>query len=154
MDNRDKIKVYIKEISEIKGKSSSKIIKVLKLELLERCLKRIGQFLETCDECNIYFQEIDDIISKVNEYVEKSDKNTLKEYRYQMKGIVEHLKKKHGLIDEGHYVSQYMTIGMTIGVSIGITMDNIAIGISLGIAVGVAIGSSYDAKAKKEGRVI
>ena len=72
--------------------------------------------------------------------------------------IVNHLKKEHRLVTEGHYSAVWGGIGTAIGVGIGVAMDAITgrsgFGFIIGIGIGVAVGRYLDKKAKAEGRVI
>jgi hypothetical protein len=73
--------------------------------------------------------------------------------------LLKHLEKTHGLVQPGHYRSQWMAIGMVvfglpIGTAFGIAVDNTAlvgVGLPIGLAIGLSVGSAKDKEAARKG---
>lgn len=154
MDRKNNIKNLLKEILHIKKQIEPKLVRRLKLDLLERIVIRLEDYSKACDECKGYLNYIENDISKIKDNLDILKKESLKDYSRKVKTITKHLKKKHKLVEEGEYLSLYISFGLMFGVAIGSALDNVALGPAFGLSIGAAIGVSLDANAKKEGRVI
>lgn len=76
--------------------------------------------------------------------------------------IKSYVEKEYKLVVPGHYQTQWMALGMSVfgipfGLVFALALDNFAffaIGLPIGMSIGIAVGSSYDNKAREEGRVL
>lgn len=145
----------LKELEELKVSVDIQTAKKLNLDLLERIIKRLGEFSPECDECSQSLNELEEYIKQLKDKQGGLDKNDLKQNSIKLNSITAHLQKQHKLVTEGCYLSIFMCLGMSIGLVFGLTIfDNIALGLPIGMGIGVAIGSGMDADAKKKGMVI
>lgn len=145
----------LKELEELKVSVDIQTAKKLSLDLLERIIKRLGEFSPECDECSQSLNELEKYIKQLKDKQGGLDKNDLKQNSIKLNSITSHLQKQHKLVTEGCYLSIFMCLGMSIGLVFGLTIfDNIALGLPIGMGIGVAIGSGMDADAKKKGMVI
>jgi len=140
-------------INSYKDTLSQKEAKKYKLDLLLRVSGRVDQFSEECGRCQIFQQEITQLLQNLGN-LSLLSKGTRQSYGRAIKNMVKHLQQDHKLITRGHYVGLGSALGTGIGVAIGAAMGNVGGGIPIGLAIGVAIGLYLDSKAKKEGRVI
>lgn len=127
--------------------------KRFKLDLLRRVAGRIAGFSEECGRCQIFQQEITQLLQNLGN-LSLLSKGTRQSYGRAIKNMVKHLQQDHKLITRGHYVGLGTALGTGLGVAIGAAMGSVGSGIPIGMAIGVAIGLYLDSKAKKEGRVI
>ena len=142
-----------KEIGLHQGILGKKGSKKYKLELLLKIAGRVDSFLSQCGECQIFQQDITQLIQDLG-YLAQWSKDKRKSYFKKISTITKHLQKQHKLVTEGHYIGIGIGIGVAIGAGLGAALDNPGIGPGIGIALGLAIGAYLDNKAKKEDRVI
>lgn len=148
-------KELLKELEELKTSIDIQTAKKLNLDLLQRIIKRLGEFSPECDECSQSLNVLEEYIKLLKDKKGQFDKNDLKQNSIKLNSITSHFQKQHKLVTEGYYLSIFMCLGMSIGLVFGLTIfDNIALGLPIGIGIGVAIGSGMDADAKKKGMVI
>lgn len=142
-------------LNEIKSNVSNKDKHRLKLEKMERLLKRVHSFSSDCPECEKYLNELGTCLHEMHAMNKLQDKEMLKQHSKKVHLITAHLQKKHKLVTEGYYMSVFMSVGVAIGVALGLSaFDNIGMGIPIGIGIGIAIGAGMDADAKKKGLVL
>ena len=92
---------------------------------------------------------------QIKDNIDRLDDTNLKQYKQLINGITSHLQNQHKLVQEGHYLAIFMSLGMSLGVVFGLTIfDNIGLGIPIGVSMGLAIGAGLDADAKKRGKTI
>lgn len=133
-----------------------KTVKKFRLQLLKRIAERTEEFSSKgCSQCEENKENINHLLLILEEYSNTSTP-TFRNYNVIIRKLIEHLQKKHGLIEEGANVSMWMPLGMLIGMCLGMSFgsNDLSIGLSLGLAIGVAVGSGMDSKAKKEGKNI
>jgi hypothetical protein len=143
-----------KQINELKGTLSEKDYKKYKLPMLLCVAERITQFSSECGQCQMFQQDVSNIVQEVGNLVQMGNKEKQKAYSKSMNQIIGHLQRQHKLVTEGYYIGICMVIGSGIGVAFGAVMDNAAGGIPIGVGIGLAIGATLDIKAKKEGRIL
>lgn len=143
----------VKEISLHKDILGKKESKKYKLDLLLRIAGRVDSFLSHCGQCQIFQQDITQLIQDLG-YLAQWSKEKRKSYFKTMNSIIKHLQKQHKLVSEGHYIGIGMAIGVGIGTAIGAVLGNPGAGTGIGTAIGLAVGGYLEKKAKKEGRVI
>jgi hypothetical protein len=68
--------------------------------------------------------------------------------------LISHLKKKHGLVNEGEYLGWSLVIGLIAGGVVGFIIGNTPPATGVGLALGAVVGLILDVRAKKTGRVI
>lgn len=145
----------INDLNYIESNIESKKANKLQVYKIKRIIKRLDEFSQECDQCNHYFEEVNDQIQNLKNHVRDINNYNLKEYKIITNNIINHLQKVHRLIPKGYYTDTYMAIGISMGLIFGLLLfDNIALGLPLGLAVGLAIGAGEDAKAKKDGKII
>jgi len=145
-----------KKLDDYISFSDKKTVKKFSLQLLKRITERTEEFsAKDCNECEKNKEDINKLLLMLDEHKNDSTVN-FKDYNGIIRKLIEHLQKKHGLIEEGANVSLWMPIGMSIGMCLGMSFgsNGLSIGLSLGLAIGVAVGSGMDTKAKKEGKNI
>ena len=142
-----------KTINSYRDTLTEKEAKKYKLDFLLRVAGRVDQFSEECGRCQIFQQEITQLLQDLGN-LSLLSKGARQSYGRAIKNMVKHLQHDHKLITAGHYVGLGTSIGTGLGVAIGAAMGNVGGGIPIGMAIGVAIGIYLDSKAKKEGRVI
>lgn len=141
------------KIEEIKVQIDGKRAKALELDLLIRIASRLQSF--DCAECTSHLANLEEYVRYLHENVNAMDDQEVKKHQKKMGEIKTHLQKKHGLVEEGYYLSIYMSLGMSIGLVFGLTIfDNLALGLPIGMAIGVAVGSGMDADNKKKGKTL
>lgn len=139
-------------LEELRNHVDEKVVTKLELEKWSRLIQRLDSFSFNCEECNKYFADCE------NHFVQLLDKSAelieddFKQHKLKMITISSHLENRHNLVQSGHYLSIYMTIGTSLGIVFGLVIfDNLALGLSLGTGIGIAIGAGLDADAKKKG---
>ena len=146
------------DIEMYQTRLGDKEAKKYKLDMLMRIARRVGEFQQTCGECEDDVQVINNLVNEMAMQVQIPSKQGMKSHVKAVDVMVEHMKKGHGLVDKGHYLGMGIGIGLAIGAGIGgalgAALDNPGIGTGFGIAIGVAIGTFLDRRAKQEGRVI
>ena len=156
-ENENFGEILEQDIARLKGKLNIKQAGSVKLNLLERIVKRLNSFSDTCDACRESTRNLKVFTDKMDTSWESFNKTDFKPYHIALKYCISHLEKNHKLVTEGYYASLYMAIFMPIGIAMGIAFNaswGIAIGVAVGMCIGLAVGSGMDADAKKKGQVI
>ena len=143
-----------REIGIFQGSLNKKEAKKYKLDFLLKIAGRVDEFSGTCGECQLFQQDISQLIQDLSLLIQMPSKEGLKKYRRSTGSITKHLQKVHKLVTKGYYVGICMAIGTGIGVALNAALDIPGIGPALGIGIGLAVGSYLDRKAKQEGRVL
>ncbi|MBN2853044.1 MAG: hypothetical protein JXQ23_09960 [Clostridia bacterium] len=139
-------KNYQEKLIDIIEDLPEKEIRKSKLDLLQRIIERTDEFQENCDICRNNHEVLENIVRKVH-YNDQSYLNDLKKLKGHMLGV-------HKLVDEGHYMAIFLSVGIAIGAGLGVASDNMPIMISAGLCLGSAVGVSLDVKAKKDKKVL
>ena len=140
-------------INNYKDRFDAKAYKKNKLELLLRVSWRVDGFSQDCSECPHYQDDITKLVKNLGDPVSSTKKDRKKNSKV-INLIIEHLKKHHKLVSEGHYVGMAVGLGLVFGASLGITFGNLTFGAAFGLIIGVVIGNMLDSRAKKQGRII
>jgi len=137
--------------------------KFFKIDRLERINERIDVFSDDCDECTNFKPEVENIVSKLPEYINGSP-GMRAEYEKRTDSIVKHLKQKHGLVPEQYYVSVYSFIGFLSGALIfggtayliepGFVKWGLLSGFTLGLIIGRILGHQKDKTKKVEDLIL
>lgn len=124
-----------------------KVAKKYKINLLSRIVKRVHHFsiVNNCSECESLKENINDLIL----FLENQKEMDHKQYKETFKLIIKHLVKKHGLVEDGTYLSLGMAYGLIFGAALS-SFFQMAIALGMGLMVGL----SLDNKMKKQERVI
>jgi len=156
-----KLKVWAKKLNdEIELKKEDifkRDYKFFKIDRLERINERIDVFSDDCAECRNFKHDLEDIVSKLPEYVNGSPGKRA-EYEKRSDKIVTHLKKVHGLVPENYYSSNYSFAGIIFGTLFfagaaylfypGFLKWGALAGFTIGLITGRILGSTKD-KSKK-----
>lgn len=120
-----------------------------KLDMLSRIIQRVHHFSTTngCTDCESFKENINDLIL----FLEKQNDMDHKQYKETFKLVARHLVKRHGLVEEGTYLSLGMAYGLILGAALSSFFQ---MAIALGMIFGLVIGLSLDEKMKKQGRTI
>ena len=127
--------------------------KRLRLGVVLRVARRLDALAVSCDTCPGHRTAIDRLVSSLDT-VDTWTLAEWKAYYRSLDGIINHLKKAHGLAEESDHMALWMAVGIGIGTALGAALGNIALGVALGVGGGVALGAMMDAVAHKQGRVI
>ena len=144
----------VKEIEVYQTALTKKEFKKYKLDFLLRIVGRVEEFSGTCGECQLFQQEIGELVQELSLLIQMPGKESRRSHIKRINKVARHLQKGHKLVSSGYYIGICMAIGTGIGAALGIALDNPGIGPTLGIGIGLAIGSYLDRKAKREGRVL
>ena len=144
----------VKEIGIFRDTLDKKDARKYKLDLLSRITGRVEEFYGICGECQLFQQEITQLMQELSLLIQMPGKEGRKSYSKKVDTITKHLQKQHKLVTKGYYVGIWMAIGTGIGTALGIALGNPGIGPALGVGIGLAVGSYLDRKAKNEGRVL
>lgn len=127
--------------------------KFYKIDRLERMAVRIDDFSDTCAECEALKSEVEDITSKLTEYL-KGVVQMRSEYEKRNEKIVTHLKKAHKLSYKEYYVSSYSFIGFVIGsvvsgsimwfINPNFVVPTMLMGFAVGLIIGRILGKIKD----------
>ncbi len=149
------------EIEQQRYALSPKDFKRYKLDLLLRVARRVDEFSAICDECQGYKDEITGLLRELGLLFQlpgQESREGFKKYSDAVKGMVEHLKKTHKLVDRHHYMGIATSIGTAAGAALGGALNQLTgyagLGTVAGIVLGLAIGWYLDRRAEEEGRVI
>jgi hypothetical protein len=127
--------------------------KNLKLESLERIIRRIAEFSPTCTDCQRYQPMIDDILHSLGGQLQSSREDRRTYYK-NLRELTTHMTKKHHLRAAGTFIALGLSMGPGIGISLGVAMGNIGAGLAIGTGFGLVLGSGLEARAKREGKII
>jgi hypothetical protein len=152
LENRtDQVKDLLREL---KG-TDAPIYKKLDLDKCERIVEKLGSFSSSCKDCQQHLLELMNVLNLIKGNFDRLDGTNLKQFKQLINGITSHLQNKHKMVQEGHYLALFISLGMSLGVVFGLTIfDNIGLGIPIGMSIGLAIGAGLDADAKKNGKTI
>lgn len=134
-------------------------LKKLQVELLRRMAARIDGFAaDNCPDCIELKQSVLQLVTLL-EQVKQDNGFDRRQYQAGLLQLTGHLKAKHRLVESGANLVQWMMMGLLFGVgaSFGASFVRpayIGICLGLGLCLGIAVGSAWDAKAKREGRVL
>lgn len=162
-----KLKVWAKKINgEIEDKKEDifkRDYKFFKIDRLERINERIDVFSDDCDDCRNLKYDLEDIVSRLSEYVNGSPGKRA-EYEKRSDKIVNHLKKVHGLVPENYYSSIFSFAGIIIGTLLfagtaylfypGFLKWGALAGFTAGLITGRILGSTKDKEKKKNNLIL
>jgi len=143
----------LERLESFKHDLNKKELKRCKLHNLERIVRRVAEFSESCPECQQQQRGVDELIHALGGPFQSS-KTEQKNYYRKLRTLTTHMTKKHKLRAEGSFLALGLALGPAIGVSLGSAMQNIGVGIAIGTGLGIALGSGLEARAKREGRTI
>jgi hypothetical protein len=141
-----------RRLGELKHKLLPRDVKEYQIDKLLSISRRVDEFSAVDPACREYRQEIDAMVTELYSAPLSQARN-----KYQMWKIgelISHLKKKHGLVNEGEYLGWSLVIGLIAGGVVGFIIGNTPPATGAGLALGAVVGLILDARAKKTGRVI
>ena len=122
--------------------------KKYKVRMLSRLVQRVGNFsINGCNDCENFKDNLNDLIL----FIEKHNDMDHKQYKETFKLVAKHLMNRHGLVEEGTYLSLGMAYGLIFGAALSSFFQ---MAVALGMLFGLVIGLSLDEKMKKQGRLI
>lgn len=120
-----------------------------KINLLPKVIDRVEEFThENCEKCEQNKQRIDQLL-KATEDMTKGQSVNLREFKADLKKVLTHLKKDHGLVEERQYINQWLILGLIFGLAF---MFVHIYSVSFGLILGIGLGAMLDANAKKNGK--
>jgi hypothetical protein len=154
------------QIRTVHDRISPSAQKRYRLPLLVRLARRVTVFSPECEVCQGLQVQIISIGSNLMRPPPMTRENLIN-YLNIIKSIVKHLKRKHGLAEEGQYVKRYMFIGLAIGLST-VVLGQVLLGfgitiLTLNITVpalvtrvifSYTIGYLLDRRARRRGKVL
>ncbi|WP_241422607.1 hypothetical protein [Candidatus Contubernalis alkaliaceticus] len=144
----------LKITESLKENTDTKLAAKLKLDLLERFIKRIIEFSDDCIDCGNFIMQTERILKELDANPNSIDQAALEVHHLNLKKIIAHLQSEHKLVKDGHYFETYLSMGVAFGFILGLLINNLALGFSFGLVIGTAIGSIQDANAKNKGLLI
>lgn len=152
---------YVEElltmIMKLRESTSQETVKKLDLDKCERIVKKLASFSESCRECEKHLLELKTHFLQLEANIDQiaTEVLHLKQHKIVINDLVSHLQKEHKLVQEGTYLSLYMTMGISLSLVFGLLVfDNFALALPFGLGIGLAIGAGLDADAKKKGNTI
>ena len=143
----------LSQISMLRKKLLPRDVKEYQLEKLERIAMWADRFATNDPVCLGFKTNIDRMLAELPGAPLSNTQN--KTYICMIGEMVSHLKKAHGLVNEGENLGSWMVIGLMAGGAIGLALgSNTAIPTGAGIAAGFAIGLFLDLRARKQGKTI
>lgn len=121
------------------------------LEAIARLLKKLITLED--DSLRVPFSELLVILKK-----DEREKAVDKQYQKIWTSIKVQVKEKHGLVEKGEVVGQYLALGVSFGLLLGVAFMSLssgylAIGLPIGIGVGLAIGASKEKALEEDGKI-
>jgi hypothetical protein len=154
------------EIGDLKSRLNPSETRKYKIPMLLRISDRVAEYCAECQQCRQFKGQIARLIENLYDASPMTDA-ARKDHLKTIDIITRHLKKKHRLIEERHYLKRFVSIAVAGGISLiafgymllsfGITL--LVIGITLPalfvrLIFGYTLGFFMDRRAKKKGRVI
>lgn len=104
----------IQKINNLNNKMGKKQVRKFRISLLIKMITRIEEFsLQSCEQCENLKVNIDQITTMLGQ----DSPANIKEFRITFNEILKHLKKDHGLVEEGTYMTQWLSLGLIFGVA-------------------------------------
>jgi len=141
----------ITEIDSRKDSLYNKDYKFFKIDRLERMAQRIDEFSDRCDECMQFKPEIESLSQTFVDSINGSSTDKLV-FEKRNESIVNHLKKKHGLVHKDFYVALYSFFGFLSGsilfglIFFIVQKEYFTLGLFIGFAAGMIAGRIYGRK--------
>ena len=167
MDNGcDWARIVASEVRKAEAHISPADQQHYRLPLLLRLARQVAGFSPECEICRSLQSQIIELSVNLAEPPRMTNQG-LRNRLDIVKGIAKHLKRRHGLVEERHYVKRYVSIALSLGIALvllglillnfGITL--LALNITLTALVtrvmfGCMIGYFLDRRARKRGRVL
>ena len=107
-----------REIGIFQNSLNKKEAKKYKLDYLLKIAGRVDEFSGTCGECQLFQQDINQLVQDLSLLIQMPSKEGLKNYRKSTGKITKHLQKAHKLVTKGYYVGICMAIGTGTGVAL------------------------------------
>ncbi len=163
----NKLKVWSKKIQNDIDEQIDDIYKrdykFYKIDRLERMSVRIDEFSDTCSECEALKTEVEDITSRLAEYL-KGIPQMRSEYEKRNEEIVTHLQKAHGLAYKEYFVSSYSFIGFASGSAVfagimwfinpNFIIPSLLMGFTVGLIIGRILGKRKDKEKAANGLIL
>ncbi len=148
MENSNWFEEASRRIKDVLLLLGEKQAKKYKIDMLLRMVHHMDRFSKNgCKECENLKENLNDLIL----LLENQNEMDPKQYKATFKLVVKHFVKKHGLVEEGTYLS----LGMAYGLIFGAALSSFYyMAIPLGMLFGLVIGLWMDDKMKKQGRVV
>lgn len=167
MDNSDEwIREVTSEISKAEEHINPSDRRHYRLPLLLRSARRVAAYSPECEVCQSLQSQIINLSENLAD-LPRMTRRSFRDYLDVVKSIAKHLKRTHGLVEEGQHVKRYFLISLTFGsflvvltfilLSFGITLLTLSITVPAlitRVAFGYTIGRILDKRAKKRGRVL
>ncbi|WP_318507219.1 hypothetical protein [Bacillus sp. T3] len=120
-----------------------------KINFLPKMIERVEGFShENCKKCEENKQSIDQLLGTTEDMI-KGKPVDLKKFKADLKKVLTHLKKDHGLVEERQYINQWLVLGLIFGLAF---MFVHIYSVSFGLIIGIGLGAMLDANAKKNGK--
>jgi hypothetical protein len=150
-----KAEVIFERMNEITKLIGPQASKRLDFDTFERIIIRLDSYKDECNICDEFLTHLDNYFAGLQEKKGIMTKEGLSRHREVRTELVVHLMKHHKLIQKGHNMGLYISVGMGVGALLGLTiLKNPAIGIPLGMALGFGLGNLLDHDARRKGKVI
>ncbi len=146
----DFLEKKVENVSKVQASISS-------FEVLPRLGKVLSDKAESCSECRVYWQQLQDKTIHIDQFFD--DGNNYKiEFEKVVNEAMDHLKDRHKMRPKGLLLSIYAVIGMVVGVLVGFLFVSLPIvemsmkgGLILGWIIGLTLGWFWGKR--KEGKM-
>lgn len=129
--------------------------KFYKIDRLEKIAERIDEYSDTCEICQSFKPEVENISEHTAELINGSPSER-SQYEKRNGVLVKHLKDIHHLVHKEYYASVYSLAGFAGGsvifggIAFFIDIKYFIFGLLLGFTIGIIIGRVYGRKKDKE----
>lgn len=136
-----------------------------RLDPLLSATQRIDQFSPECTQCQIFRNDIDTLMKYAPDAVQQGDKKLVRSFLNGIDRILGkmtgHFQKEHRLVSKNHYKELFGVLGLFIVMTCQYAFSYIVHSFFyswylwyIGAGVGVAVGYFFDARAKREDRIL
>ncbi|MBN2240639.1 MAG: hypothetical protein JW712_12765 [Dehalococcoidales bacterium] len=111
-------------------------------------------YSDICEECRNSKQELSLLTEDIGNTIQLNDKDKTTVLYRKLDDISKHLREKHNLVKQGHYIGTISGFGVAVGIGAGVAWDEFRYGSLVVMVVLFAVGFILDYKARKDDRVI
>ena len=131
-------------------------------EVLPRLGKLLADKADTCSDCLMYWQKLQDSTQHIDQFFEGGNRYSI-EFENLVELIMQHLKVRHRIRPKGYLLSLYTLIGIGIGLITGVFVawlflagefkGSVILGWLIGMILGWFAGIRKENKMRKAGQI-
>lgn len=144
------LEVKVSKISRVQTTISN-------FEVLPRLGKLLADKANTCSECNMYWQKLQEATQHIDQFFVGGNRYSI-EFENLVSLIMQHLKAYHQIRPKGYILSLYTLIGIVLGLLLGVFVavafldDDFKGSVILGWLIGMMLGWFAGARKEKKMR--